>query len=388
MNEEIFGQTSEQTEAPQTCTMPDPRDPFGNETEFRAYNSDYGRIVPQIRIPGCSIPLKPNKREKRRIQYYYNAAGGGMLAHLVISNILFMVLMTAVMGLMTMFDTAAAGGTLPENYETLLENFFNMSASSTALNALVYGACNVGVALIGLRIIREPVSNLFRGEGFNAGQLLCYGAIALFIQWGTGYISMFVSSLLENADITLYEADFSTGQDVKNIVMMLVYSCIVAPVTEELLFRGFFLKSLSRVSQRFGIFMSAFLFGIWHLNFSQFVLAFGAGLLMGYIAVKHNSIVPTILVHMMVNTTSEIFSVLETYGLYTYYDIADIVYFVIVLVGAVLLLRMWIRERMPRTTPSQSERGLRLCIGSVLMSIAVVCYIAMSVLLIAGESAA
>ena len=48
--------------------MIDPHDPFENETEFHDYQSDYAEIVPQIRIPGCRIPLRANDREKSRIR--------------------------------------------------------------------------------------------------------------------------------------------------------------------------------------------------------------------------------------------------------------------------------------------------------------------------------
>lgn len=366
--------------------VPDPHDPFGNETEFRDYNGDYGEIVPQIRIPGCQLPLRPDKQEKRKIRKYYSTVGGALLVHLLFSNILAIAMIILLTGIQTVLDTSAAGGILPADYEEMLQAYFDDSSSNMAMNLLVYGFCNVLTAAVGCRIIKVQIPSLFRTDSFKIRHILCYISIALFLQWACGWCSVWISDLLADADITLYEADFSTGQNVKNIVLSFIYSCIVAPVTEELLFRGFILKGLSRVSQHFGILMSAFLFGLWHMNFSQFILAFSVGMLMAYMDVKHNSILPSILTHFAVNLTAEIFSLLDTLELYTIYNMFDLFTFLVVIVGAVLLLCMFIRERLPHTTPAQAERGLRLSLTSFLMSAAIICYFAISVGLIVSES--
>lgn len=67
--------------------------------------------------------------------------------------------------------------------------------------------------------------------------------------------------------------DSQTGS-LKAEIIMAGYTCIIAPITEELVFRGFCLKNLSRFNQRFGILASAFLFGLVHQNIIQFILAF------------------------------------------------------------------------------------------------------------------
>ncbi len=146
--------------------------------------------------------------------------------------------------------------------------------------------------------------------------------------------------------------------------------------------RGFVLKNLSRVSQRFGIFMSAFLFGIWHQNVAQFLLAFLVGLFLGYITVKHDSIIPALICHMSVNALAESVTVLEDLHLDTAFEVVNIVYLAMGVVGLVLLIRMFIVERMPQTTPHQSERTLRQVWASPLLAAAIVCYIVSAVSMI------
>jgi len=92
------------------------------------------------------------------------------------------------------------------------------------------------------------------------------------------------------------------------VTLTAVYACIGAPVTEELMYRGFVMKNLSRVGQRFGIIMSSLLFGLMHANVGQFIFAFIMGIFFAHIDVKHNSIIPSIIVHSFANTYSTVVS--------------------------------------------------------------------------------
>jgi len=83
-------------------------------------------------------------------------------------------------------------------------------------------------------------------------------------------------------------------------VSMFLYASVLAPVSEEILFRGFVLRSLRPFGKRFAIFGSAVLFGLFHGNLLQTPYAFVMGLLLGYMAVEY-SIVWAAAVHMFNN---------------------------------------------------------------------------------------
>lgn len=78
----------------------------------------------------------------------------------------------------------------------------------------------------------------------------------------------------------------------------LVFSAIVAPINEELLFRGFLVS-------RLGIVVSALLFSIPHLlsysSISELLAAFAFGIAAGYAFKKTGSLYPSIFAHMLVN---------------------------------------------------------------------------------------
>ena len=78
----------------------------------------------------------------------------------------------------------------------------------------------------------------------------------------------------------------------------LVFSFIVAPVNEEVLFRGFLVP-------RVGILFSALLFAIPHLlaysSVSELAAALAFGIAAGYVFRKTGSLYPSIMAHMLVN---------------------------------------------------------------------------------------
>jgi hypothetical protein len=85
-------------------------------------------------------------------------------------------------------------------------------------------------------------------------------------------------------------------------VSMLVYSVLLAPVSEELIFRG---VTLSHAKKFLPFWMAnlfqAFLFGVFHMNMLQGTYAFCLGLFLGYLCEKGGNIYHSILLHMLFN---------------------------------------------------------------------------------------
>jgi len=87
---------------------------------------------------------------------------------------------------------------------------------------------------------------------------------------------------------------------------------IVAPLTEELLFRGLILRGLLRhYTTRTAIIASAVLFGVFHLNPWQFLGATVLGVLFAWIFVRTGSLYPCIFGHAFANGVPLIASVLK-----------------------------------------------------------------------------
>jgi hypothetical protein len=77
---------------------------------------------------------------------------------------------------------------------------------------------------------------------------------------------------------------------------------LVAPVVEELVFRGLILGGLLAYYKPWkAILVSAVLFTLFHLNPYQFVAAFGLGLLFGWVFWKTRSLWPCMILHAIFN---------------------------------------------------------------------------------------
>ena len=93
--------------------------------------------------------------------------------------------------------------------------------------------------------------------------------------------------------------------------LSLAYIALLAPVFEELLFRGIILQGfLHHYSYPKAILSSAVLFAAFHLNPIQFFPALGTGLILAWLFVRTRSLWPCMLVHALTNSIVWIMSVL------------------------------------------------------------------------------
>ena len=125
----------------------------------------------------------------------------------------------------------------------------------------------------------------------------------------------------------------SVGFDDVSVVLA-AYSVLVAPICEELIFRGVTMHYAKRAMPFvLANIFQALLFGIYHMNVLQGVYAFFVGLILGYICEKGGSIILAILFHICFNIWGTFAPEWFMYG-------ADQAFFFILwfLVGMVLLV--------------------------------------------------
>lgn len=92
-------------------------------------------------------------------------------------------------------------------------------------------------------------------------------------------LNQFGMSVLESMELATVNND---------TISMFLYTVLVAPVVEELIFRGLVLRGLEKYGKIFAILISAILFGLFHGNIVQGPYAFAVGLVLGYTAVEYN----------------------------------------------------------------------------------------------------
>ncbi len=87
--------------------------------------------------------------------------------------------------------------------------------------------------------------------------------------------------------------------------LMLVAVFVLAPIGEEIIFRGLILSySRKCMKEIYAILLNGLLFGVYHGNLIQGIYACLFGMLLAHLAYANESIVPGILLHMAINVSA------------------------------------------------------------------------------------
>lgn len=132
---------------------------------------------------------------------------------------------------------------------------------------------------------------------------ICYGANFILV------LAEYVlpASVVEGYQNSMGEAGFGQA------LIPTITALLIAPIGEELLFRGIILTYAGKVQGaqigkrricNVANLLQAGLFGVFHGNIIQGVYAFGIGLVLGNITMRFQSVVPAIIMHMLINGLS------------------------------------------------------------------------------------
>ena len=124
------------------------------------------------------------------------------------------------------------------------------------------------------------------------------------ISFLSSLILLLIQALLGLAHVQIRASELTAPSGAAAVILSAALYCIVAPVCEELLFRGLILQSLRRYGNRFAILLSSILFALLHGSIAQLPLTFLLGVALGVFALWCHSIVATIFIHAGVNALS------------------------------------------------------------------------------------
>lgn len=149
------------------------------------------------------------------------------------------------------------------------------------------GLSMIAASLLGLIFVLLLLGRRFRrpcpGERMHLYQFLLAIVGINGLQLLSTLVTIPLEHFVERMGYSLEEATaVSTGTSAT--VSMLLYSVLIAPFVEELIFRGAVLRWLEPWGRGFALVISAILFGLMHNNLVQLPTAFACGLLFGYIA--------------------------------------------------------------------------------------------------------
>lgn len=152
---------------------------------------------------------------------------------------------------------------------------------------------------LGYRIFIKKYQKSFFGIGKVKGdkkKSLIIDLIIIFIIMRFSWI--FVTKMLEMLNYTIPEKENEIS------FALVLYGSILAPIFEEIVFRGWCINLLKRYGKSIAIIISAIAFGLYHANIYQAIPAFIIGILFGYLTIKYESLWPSIVLHIINNSLS------------------------------------------------------------------------------------
>ena len=270
---------------------------FTNQPNLHNYNYANNIVPNAVYNPKQTEKQIKMAKEKRDFTASSNRSAAGLLIFSLISEFLCVILMTFI---------AFTGAYNPNNME-----YINGIEPVTMyiLNSIV---CLVGFGVSAIIITKL---NKLRMDDVLKIKKVAFGDTVKFTIASMGFVYVFnLLLMIMNINLSLfgYENKMSDLGDVNGFwgnVIYFVSIAIVPPIIEEFIFRGAILGSLRKHGDAFAVIVSAVLFGFMHANFIQTPVTFLTGLILGYLTVKTNSIIPAIILHFVNNAwaaTSEI----------------------------------------------------------------------------------
>jgi len=174
-------------------------------------------------------------------------------------------------------------------------------------NSLVNGIMSIAIiglfaVIISIRHSLE-VKTLYSRRYLSASVLIITVITTIGASILTSEVDNFMRTLIPNWD--LMGAGIIEMFDNSPVWQNFFAAVIVAPVTEEFLVRGMWLRGYTKHYKPWvGVVISSVIFGLLHLNLPQFVGATMSGLLLGWAYIKTNSIMLPMLIHAVHNSLS------------------------------------------------------------------------------------
>ena len=196
-----------------------------------------------------------------------------------------------------MFSFAFSGMPMEEMMEAVTPAYNGMLYEITLISGLIIlGA--VAIMHRGALSQRAAIRKA-PGSSVPAGLLLGFasylGALLLM------QVSLAIPAVKESQEgyMQQHEAISNAGG---SLWAEMLYACIFAPLVVEILCRGLILGKLKQAMKpAFAIVLSGVLFGLIHGNLYQMVFTVPLGILLGWIAYRFDSILPTVLAHFGFN---------------------------------------------------------------------------------------
>ena len=147
-----------------------------------------------------------------------------------------------------------------------------------------------------------PVEKVYRFRKISARSKIISILSALTIWPLASAVSLIIRKFLDDK-IGVLNSPGSASSSVYQNLLIIIGMVILAPVCEEILFRGFIQSAYESRSKKYGFVIAALIFGAYHIlnGISEVIPASILGLCMGFLVYKTGSLASSMLFHATAN---------------------------------------------------------------------------------------
>lgn len=276
--------------------------------------------MPMIKIKQTTSLLPRHEREG----FLCNATSSAILLYLIFQFVIIL-------------GVTFVGGFLTAIYTNRYFVFYHSSLTTiTNIASIVSTIGGMGLATFMVKNILKIKFPSLKPPKLRPSHLFYYTFVAIGLSSLIGFVVTCIRMLLGNVGVELITPNFTMQYDVLNNLLIFASTCIVAPILEELLFRGLILTALRRFGNMYAILITSLLFALVHGNIPQSVPTFFISLVLCYVVIRTKSLFPAIFIHFFNN----IISIMELYFsnneqislVFVCFEIALIIYSIVMII--------------------------------------------------------
>ena len=214
------------------------------------------------------------------IKRYFNMTALGFFSYALILQIL-AIIVAALLGLL-----------FPEQDSSIM--YYSMMISVIPCMLFLYFLFrNNTLSSLQNEVLETPYSPLSGGNdskekaSFSPLIFLHYFVIFCGVQWISALFTLPLIFCFEKLGLDLSYSEMAAKGGALDDAPMLVYTILIAPIVEELVFRGIFYKRFKVFGSFFTAFACSLFFALIHSNFLQFIPAFMMGFVLFAIRDKY-----------------------------------------------------------------------------------------------------
>ena len=207
-----------------------------------------------------------------------------------------------------------------QTFMTMLLKKFNMddmylenSVFFSAFNSLAISTLSIALpfGLIAIFNKKYFITPLIPTKKISFSKIFIYVNFGMF---ACIMINLFVGWIIILAEQLGYKLESPEGPQLNSVlacIMLVISTAIMPAICEEFSMRCCAMGLLRKHGKAFAVFAVSLIFGLLHGNVIQFIFAFLVGIVLAFVTIKTDNILPAMLIHGLNNGRSVLYDIVE-----------------------------------------------------------------------------